>query len=74
MPSTWVGQIPLWAASVVSRPAEWISCLMESAHLVLGRPLGLFQPWMVKVKASSYMEGGWHAVEMSEPAQAALSY
>ena len=27
----------------------------------------------VEVKDSSYREGGWHAVEMSEPAQAALS-
>ena len=28
----------------------------------------------IEVKESSYMEGGWHAVEMSEPAQAALSW
>ena len=28
---------------------------------------------MVEVKDSSYREGGWNAVEMSEPAQAALS-
>ena len=28
----------------VSRPAKWRSCLIESAHLVLGRPVGLFQP------------------------------
>ena len=27
----------------------------------------------VEVIDSSYWEGGWHAVEMSEPAQAALS-
>ena len=27
----------------------------------------------VEVKDSSHREGGWHAVEMSEPAQAALS-
>ena len=27
----------------------------------------------VEVKDSSYSEGGWHAVKMSEPAQAALS-
>ena len=26
----------------------------------------------IEVKDSSYMQGGWHAVEMSEPAQAAL--
>ena len=32
------------AAMVVVMPAEWRSCLTESAHLVLGRPLGLFQP------------------------------
>ena len=27
----------------------------------------------VEVKYSSYRDGGWHAVEMSEPAQAVLS-
>ena len=27
----------------------------------------------VEVKDTSYREGGWHSVEMSEPAQAALS-
>ena len=25
--------------------------MTESAHLVLGRPLGLFQPWMVGLKS-----------------------
>ena len=48
--------------------------MTESAHLVLGRPLGSL-PTMdvrVEVKDSSYREGGSHAVEMFEPAQAAL--
>ena len=38
-----------------SRPAEWRSCLTESAHLVLGRPLGLFQPWMVGLKSKTLL-------------------
>ena len=59
---------------MVSRPAEWRSCLIESAHLVLGRSLGLFQPWMLGLKSNTLRTGGgWDAVEMSEPASAALS-
>ena len=45
---------------MVSMPAEWRSCLIESSHLVLGRPLGLFLPTMdvrVEVKDSSYRDG-----------------
>ena len=33
------------------------SCLTESAHLVLGRPLGLFQPWMVGLKSKTLRTG-----------------
>ena len=54
-----------------SRPAKRRSCLTESAHLVLGRPLGLFQPWMVGLKSKTLRTG--REVEMTEPAQAALS-
>ena len=38
------------AAMVMLRPAEWRSCLIGSAHLVLGRPPCLFQPWMFGLK------------------------
>ena len=37
--------------TIVSRSAELRSCLIESAHLVLGRPLTLFQPWMFGLKS-----------------------
>ena len=30
---------------------------MESAHLVLSRPLGLFQPWMFGLKSKSLRTG-----------------
>ena len=40
-----------------SRPGEWRSCLTESAHLVLGWPLGLFQPWMVGLKSNTLRTG-----------------
>ena len=40
-----------------SRPAECRSCLTESAHLVLGRPLGLFQPWMLGLKSTTLRTG-----------------
>ena len=50
-PLTKVGSNTIWAALVVSRAAELRSCLIESAHLVLGRPLGLFQPWMFGLKS-----------------------
>ena len=43
---------------MVSRPAEWRSCLIESAHLVLGQPLGLFQPWMLGLKSNTLRTGG----------------
>ena len=36
---------------MVSRPAELRSCLIELAHLVLGRPLGLLQLWMFGLKS-----------------------
>ena len=42
-------------------PTELRSCLMESAHLVLEQPLGLFQPWIVGLKwwtISTGMEAG----------------
>ena len=47
----------IWAALVVSRPAEWRSCLMESAHLVFGRPIGLFQSWMFGLKSKTLRTG-----------------
>ena len=56
-PSTGVGQRPLWAALMVSMPAELRSCLIESAHLVLGRPLGLFQQWMFGLKSNTLRTG-----------------
>ena len=40
-----------------SSPAECRSCLTESAHLVLGRPLGLFQPWMLGLKSMTLRTG-----------------
>ena len=43
---------------MVSRLAEWRSCLIESARLVLGRPLGLFQPWMLGLKSNTLRTGG----------------
>ena len=36
----WGRSKTIWAALVVSSQAELRSCLIESAHLVLGRPLG----------------------------------
>ena len=36
----------IWAALVASRPAELRSCLIESAHLVFGRPLDRSFPVM----------------------------
>ena len=58
---------------LVSRPAELRSRLMESAHLVLGRPPGLFQPWMLALKSKTMRrptgrEDGMRCPEMSEPA------
>ena len=45
--------------------AELRSCLIESAHLLVFSPtMGVW----VEVKYSSYRQGGWHAVEISEPA------
>ena len=42
---------------MVLRPAELRSCLIESAHLVLGRPL--FQPLMFGLKSYRlFVEGG----------------
>ena len=58
----------IWAEIVVLRPAEWRSCLIESAHLVSGRPLGRLQPRMFGMKSEtdlSYRDGGRHAEEMS---------
>ncbi len=39
------------AALVVLRPAQLRPCLIESAYLVLGRPLVIFQPWMFGLKS-----------------------
>ena len=39
------------------RPAEFRSCLIESANLVLGRPLGVFQPWMFGLKTYTLRAG-----------------
>ena len=32
-------------------------CLIESAHLLLGRPLDLFQPWMFGLKSKTLRTG-----------------
>ena len=53
----WGRSKTVWAALMVSRPAEWRSCLIESAHLVLGRPLGIFQPWMFGLKSKTLRTG-----------------
>ena len=38
---------------MVSRLAALMSCLIESAYLVLGRPRGIFQPWMFGLKSKN---------------------
>ena len=70
----WGRSNTIWVALMVSRPAELRSCLIESAHLVLGAASRspAMDVW-VEVIESSSREGGWHAVEMSKPAKAALS-
>ena len=58
---------------MVLRPAEWRSRLTESTGFVAASWSLPTTDVRVEVKDSSYREGGWHAVEMTEPAQAALS-
>ena len=53
----WGRSKTIWAALMVLRPAEWRSCLIESAHLVLGRHLCLFQPWMFGLMSKTLRTG-----------------
>ena len=53
----WGMSYTICAAWMESRPAEWRSCFTESAHLVLGRPLGLFQPWLLGLKSKTLRTG-----------------